>query len=352
ATCDNHLQVWINGKLVGKSDRWEQPLELTPTADLKTGQNVIAVAGRNDGGIAALLVKLEVETKDGNKQTIVTGKNWRRSEMEADAWLTGSFNDQSWKEAKVIQPLGKGPWGIPGYGKSSADQPKSSDPLHAKNIIVPPGFHVERVHQLTPDQGSWVSMTLDPQGRIYACDQGKAGLYRVTLSGNQPAKIEKVSVGSLAKISGAQGLTWAFNSLWFHQSGGNLMRLIDADGDDQLDSVESYPGTTAGGEHGNHAVILTEDGQGLYLDAGNSSPLAETVANRVPFWSEGLLLPRMWDSRGHARGRMAPGGWITRVDIQNKTQSVHAIGFRNQYDITLNRFGDLFTYDADMEWDM
>lgn len=352
ATCDNHLQIWINDKPIGKSDRWEQPLQLMPTATLKTGQNVIAVAGQNDGGIAALIVKLVIQTKDGKKQSIVTGKDWLHSETEPSNWRTNAFDDQSWKPAKVIQPLGQGPWGIPGYGKSSSDEGTSQDPLHAKNIMAPPGFIVERMHQLTPDQGSWVSMAVDPQGRIYACDQGKAGLYRVTLTDNQPAKIEKVSFGPLENISGAQGLTWAFDSLWFHRSGGNLMRLTDADGDDQLDSVEAYPGTTAGGEHGNHAVILTEDGTGLYLDAGNSSPLAETVASRVPFWSEGLLLPRMWDSNGHARGRMAPGGWITQVDVESKSQTVHAMGFRNQYDIALNRFGDLFTYDADMEWDM
>lgn len=352
ATCDNQFHLWINDKLVGKSDRWEQPIQRTPMANLKPGQNVIAVAGQNEGGIAALTFKLIIETKDGKKQSIVTGKDWRLSETETPGWRTNSFDDQSWELATVVKPLGPEPWGVPGFGNASSDEAASQDPLHAKNIMAPPGFIVERVHQLTPDQGSWVAMATDPQGRIYASDQGKAGLYRVTLTDNQPAKIEKVSVGPLAKLSGAQGLTWAFDSLWFHQSGGNLMRLTDSDGDDQLDTIDSYPGTTAGGEHGNHAVILTEDGKGLYLDAGNASPLTETVASRVPFWSEGLLLPRMWDSKGHARGRMAPGGWITRVDIESKTQTLHSMGFRNQYDIALNRFGDLFTYDADMEWDM
>ena len=46
------------------------------------------------------------------------------------------------------------------------------------------------------------------------------------------------------------------------------------------------------------------------------------------------------------------GGWVTRLDPKTMEQELVCIGFRNQYDIALNRHGDIFTYDADMEWDM
>ena len=36
--------------------------------------------------------------------------------------------------------------------------------------------------------------------------------------------------------------------------------------------------------------------------------------SRPSNWSEDLLLPRLWDARGHARGILAPGGWIARCD--------------------------------------
>ena len=219
-------------------------------------------------------------------------------------------------------------------------------------IVTLPGFVVEKVYSVPKEQGSWVSLCADPQGRFYACDQGGAGLYRLTLREGQPPLVEKVSTGALAELSGAQGLHWAFDSLWFHRNGGNLYRLTDTDGDDMLDTAETIPSRKGGGEHGNHAVLTTEDGKDLYLDGGNASPLAETTGNRVPTWSEGLLLPRMWDAKGHARGRTAPAGWITRLDIETNQQSLHSMGYRNQYDIALNRHGDLFTYDADMEWDM
>ena len=154
------------------------------------------------------------------------------------------------------------------------------------------------------------------------------------------------------ELSGAMGLKWAFGGLYAHVSGKGLFKLTDSDGDDLLDKIDQQPGSIGAGEHGNHAVEMTEDGKALYVIAGNHAELPDTYTSRVPSWDEDLLLPRQWDARGHARGRLAPGGWVTRYDPDKRTYEVFCIGFRNQYDITLNRFGDLFAYDADMEWDM
>ncbi len=49
---------------------------------------------------------------------------------------------------------------------------------------------------------------------------------------------------------------------------------------------------------------------------------------------------------------MAPGGFIVSMKPDGSDVELIATGFRNQYDIALNREGELFTYDADMEWDV
>lgn len=85
---------------------------------------------------------------------------------------------------------------------------------------------------------------------------------------------------------------------------------------------------------------------------GNHAARQPTKLSRIQSWNEDILLPRMWDARGHARGRMAPGGWVTLLDLSTKEQELFCAGFRNQYDVALNRFGDMFTFDADMEWDL
>lgn len=349
ATCDNRMTLFLNGKQVAKSNAWESPISEDVAEHLKQGPNVIAIAGQNAGGIAALVAKLQITDDAGQSQIIQTDASWKLSESEADNWNNIAFDDSSWTAVKRQGELGTDPWRVPGVGSS---RNAGNTLISPRDIHAPPGFVVDQIYAVPQAQGSWVSLATDPQGRIYACDQGGAGLYRLTLRGEEPPLVELVSKGSLANVSGAQGLLWEMDSLWFHRNGGNLMRLTDADGDDVLDTVETFPGTTGGGEHGNHAVLPMGDGKGLFLDGGNAAPLASHVRSRVPTWYEGHLLPRMWDSNGHARGRMAPGGWVTELDVASKQQTVRTTGFRNQYDIALNRHDDLFAYDADMEWDL
>ncbi len=351
ATCDNSMKLILNGKPIKSTDAWQSPIELNVTKSLKPGKNVLAVAGENEGGVAALVLKMVVELADGSKQSIVTDESWKISDAKTDGWQQVAFDDTSWAKATIKGKLGDGPWGIPNY-TSQAAQTESRDPLNPKNILTAPGFVVDHIYTVPKEQGSWVSLTVDPKGRLYACDQGGAGLFRITVQENEQPLIEPVSVDALKSISGIQGMIWAFDSLWVHRNGGHLYRLTDTNGDDKLDSAEEIPGGTGGGEHGNHAVIVTEDGSELYLDGGNHAHLADFTKTRVATWDEDLLLPRMWDANGHARGRLAPGGWVTRLNPETKEQSVYTIGFRNQYDIDKNRFGDVFTYDADMEWDL
>jgi glucose/arabinose dehydrogenase len=52
------------------------------------------------------------------------------------------------------------------------------------------------------------------------------------------------------------------------------------------------------------------------------------------------------------KGVEAPRGWICKTDPEGKNWEVVATGFRNQYDIDFNLEGEMFTYDADMEWDI
>ncbi len=351
ATCDNKLELYLNGQLIEKSNRWQTPIEMDVTDALTPGANVLAALGENEDGIAALVLKLVIQRTDGTQQVVVTDENWKIHAPGPQGWQQPDFDDSSWQKPHVHGKLGDGPWRIPNYtSQQAANQPRN--PMDPKNILTSPGFEVDHIYTVPQGQGSWVSLTVDPQGRFYASDQGGAGLFRITVREGEPPLIESVSTGELKSITGAQGLVWAFDSLWVHRNGGHLYRLTDSDGDDKLDTAKQIPGGTGGGEHGNHAVIVTEDGTALYLAGGNHAPLGEYVRSRVPTWSEDLLLPRMWDAIGHARGRLAPGGWVTRLNIETLEQTVYTTGFRNQYDIDLNRFGDMFTFDADMEWDL
>lgn len=352
-TCDNWATLWINGKEIGKVPDWEQPLVVAKAkALLHKGKNQIAVLARNKGGVAAFVFKLEIETKEGKKHQIVSNTDWKLALEGEKNWQMPGFNDAGWNaKLKSLGKIGVKPWGIPG-----AKAPGQA--AGTEEFQIAEGFEAELLYTVPKgEQGSWVSLCVAPDGSFYATDQGGKGLFRIVV-GEGGAKVTPLTVteaGSDGVLSGAQGLTWFQGNLWFHRNGGPLYRVIDSNGDGLPDRAEKQPSNNGGGEHGNHAVIPDETGKQLYVVGGNHAPIPpqeSTSRKRIQSWSEDHLLPRLWDARGHARGRLAPGGWISRYDPQSKRHDLHSIGMRNAYDIALNSANDLFIYDADMEWDV
>jgi putative heme-binding domain-containing protein len=220
-------------------------------------------------------------------------------------------------------------------------------------------FSVELLYSVPGgDQGSWVNLCNDDKGRIYASDQ-YGGLFRFTPppAGQplDPAKVEKVP----ADIRAVNGMLFAFGALYVGvndyeqklQSG--VYRITDSDGDDQLEHVELLRAIDSKGDHGVHAILPTPDGKALYLVCGNNAKLTETPATSpvAKLWGDDHLLPRMPDGRGHNNGVLAPGGIIYRLTPDGKQFEIYASGFRNVFDASVNHDGELFTYDADMEYD-
>ena len=243
--------------------------------------------------------------------------------------------------------------------KKRAGAPAGPGPAATSLSTLKPlkGFKVELVHIVPREtEGSWVSMAVDPKNRLIVSDQyGK--LYRVTPSkiGEDAAttKVEPIKV----EIGEAQGLLWAFDSLYVVVNRGEkypsgLYRVTDTNNDDTLDKVELLRKLDGGGEHGPHGIVLSPDGKSLYIVAGNATALTDLSSTTVPRpWGEDNLLPRMVDGSGFMSNEKAPGGWTARVSPDGKDWELISMGYRNHYDIAFNRDGEAFTYDSDMEWD-
>jgi glucose/arabinose dehydrogenase len=239
---------------------------------------------------------------------------------------------------------------------AAAPSARAASPVEETGIggvRVPKDFKLDMVY-LVPrqTQGSWVAMCFDPKGRLIVSDQNGA-LHRVTLpqDGGGAVKTEKINLD----IGGAHGLLWAFDSLYVVVNEGRkahgLYRVRDTDGDDQFDKVELLRQIQAGGEHGAHSLIPSPDGKSLYLVVGNQSQVTKLDASLAPqIWGEDDLLPRL--PTGFMDDSLAPQGWIAKTDPDGKTWELIAMGMRNPFDIAFNHEGELFTYDADMEWDI
>ena len=346
-TCDNGAKLIINGKPVAENPDWQSPTKADVLKFLKPGaENQMLVNATNKGGVAALIVELKLKAKSGATTVVETNdKTW-------EGTATGK---EEWKPPVVMGKHGVGPWGLALDGKAGGGGGNIA--LDAKEIVCPPGFEIQQLYTVPKDdQGSWVALTVDDKGRILACDQyGK--LYRVTpsaIGSKDASKVEPMNV----PIEGAHGLLYAFDSLYFMKNEGpgdhGLYRLRDTNGDDQFDDVKLIRKLAGSGEHGCHSMVLSPDGKSIFLNCGNHTkipePLEKSRAARI--WSEDHVIERMWDANGHARGILAPGGYICQINPDGTEWTMFSYGFRNEFDIAFNDQGELFTYDADMEWDI
>ena len=345
-TCDNAVTVWVNGQEVAKSSEWQKPVSADVLEFLKAGGgNILTAKTENQDRGAGFVLKLVLIAADGSATNVMTGDGeWKVSDQETAGWQLAAFDDAAWQAPELLGKMGASPWGMPsGIG----------GPLAAPELKVAKDFRVELLYTVPgSEQGSWVSLTKGPNGDLFTSDQGDKGLFRISVKDS--AEFTDVTVEKVpAAITSVHGMVWAHDKLYAHVNGKGLFALSDKNSDGLPESIEALGGATGGGEHGNHAVILSEDGKDLFVIAGNHAQLpADLVKGATMGWQEDLLLPRMDDAGGHARGVMAPGGWISRVTPDGKNYRVHSMGYRNQYDVAINRFGDLFAYDADMEWDM
>ncbi len=233
----------------------------------------------------------------------------------------------------------------------------------AENITVPEGFKVERLY-IVPQatQGSWVAMTVDPQGRLVAGGRDNAGIFRITppvLDGKpEDTKVEKLNID----LTSPNGLLYAFDSLYVMKCGAGgggkggganrpngLYRITASKPGGEYDTVNLLRSLNGSGDHGPHYVQLSPDGKSLTVVAGNSTKVTEFANSYLPrIWGEDATHPLL----ASFGGVVAPSGWIARVDPEGKKWDLYSAGFRNEYGAVYNHNGDLFTYDSDMEWDI
>lgn len=354
ASCDNACTIYLNGQRVAGSDDWQSPVRIDVTKYLKDGKNQLTAKVTNQGGVAGFILKLAVMNGQGDVSHITTDTTWTiQAPVDAAVVARGTYGSQPWGKVLDAAELASG---VPNG-----------------TFEVQPGFVVEKLFTVPREElGSWVCLALDGKGRLLASDQGNKGIARITMppinDASEPVEtvVERLDFSKCeVQPTGAQGMLFAFDSLYFSINGGpgsGLYRARDTDNDDQFDECIRLKEFQGGGEHGPHSLRLSPDGKRIFVIAGNHTQppfkAGEEMGNpklrsAVPSnWGEDLLLPRMWDANGHARGVLAPGGWIASTDPDGESWQVWSIGYRNPYDMAFNADGELFAYDADMEWDV
>jgi putative heme-binding domain-containing protein len=347
-TVDNFLTAYLNGEPCGRSEDWPDVVVTNVTARLRAGENVLAAKAGNDGSnLAGLVAQLDLQFAAHPPQRIVSDTNWLAATAVTTGWERVGFAADGWAAPRALGPLGRAPWGDV-FSRTAAG--RAATP--AESLTVAEGFQVELLHSAAAGEGSWVSMTVDPQGRLYISPQGGEPILRLTLDGaGRIAKQEPLDL----PLRAAMGLLWAHDSLYVNGGGPQgycLYRVTDTNRDDVLDHVVRIHATEGGGgEHGTHGVVNGPDGR-LHVICGNfvKAP-ADAPTRPHRNYAEDLVLPRAEDGNGFGAGEKPPGGFVMRMDPDGGNCELFAAGQRNAYDLAFNADGELFSFDSDMEWD-
>jgi len=327
-TADDFFVLTVNNRFLLFSENWRSPRKIDVSGKLKAGKNTISIRARNRDGAAGLLAWLE--TSEG-----ASGESHRLLVTDA-SWKTrpGEKSKGEWSEAKVLGPLGMDPWGDPW-----------SEDLTG-TISVAEGFKVDKLYDVPAEQGSWVSLCSDGRGGFYASDQNEAGLFHFRIEEDQVVDVSGLGLD----LPGAHGLAMVGDDLFAHIAGKGLYRLHDSDGDGIVDTSEGVSESGGSGEHGIHGLVREPGSNTLIAIGGNSSRLPQVGHSRITATYENDLIER-FHSPTHLKRRVwvAPAGWIARFNPEANTWESLSVGYRNAYDVAVNAFGDLFTYDSDDE---
>lgn len=337
ATADNRLVLSHGDTFLLRHRNWARPAATT-IADPPSGSHRLRFDCTNEGGPAGLAAIIRIAHPDGDRFHVTDG-TWRAVDPE-DPSASRAVIDFGPTDAP------RGPWKNP-FASAKAT------PTEA--ISLPEGFEVELLHSAQPGEGSWSAMTVDEEGRVIVSPQ-YGPLLRIT----PPARPgDRALVEQLhEEVGKAHGLLVVGNDLYVNVAddpnrAGGLWRLRDADGDDRYEIVEQLSSYGSGSEHGPHGMRLGPDGM-IWMINGNYATIPSPRAAVSPHegWAEDVVLERIWDPRGHAVGKRSPGAILLRTDLDATEWEIVAGGMRNPYDIDFNADGEVFTYDADMEWDM
>ncbi len=148
-------------------------------------------------------------------------------------------------------------------------------------IQVLPGFKVTRLYTASEKEGTWISMTIDPQGRFIVSPQDQGPLLRLTVSGQKVKRVEPLP----QPVSSALGLLYASNSLFLDcvgPKGVGVYRMPDRGGGDFGPPELLLPFDIWGTEHGYHAIVFGPDGK-LYVICGDRTHPPTDIAPTLLF---------------------------------------------------------------------
>jgi putative heme-binding domain-containing protein len=340
------LAIYLDGKLIGEVEPYDALFQLDVTDSIRFGRQLLAIRSVSCAGPAAIFLVLDLKFDDDTRQQIVSNTSWLTSTKPAMHWQESVDFASDWKPA-VSFGAARETLSIPPerqidikpidnyeQWKQALGAEQGVDPA---SFLLAENFQIELIRSAQKDEDSWVSMAFDPQGRLVIAKE-KKGLLRMTLSkdGNNVTGVESIN----ESLKECRGVLFALDDLFVNANNSKgLYRLHDSNHDDQFDEVTSLYASAGGVGHGRNDLVLGPD-KAIYTIHGDSVDLPKDCLDLTsPF-------------RRARQGEKTSEGHVLRIDPDTRQVQLIAAGLRNPFGIDFNRDGEMFTYDADAEFDM
>lgn len=323
-------QLRINGHTAGRWEPYRSVAEWDVTEWIQPGKNRLAISAQGVGGAAAVALRLTWLDDQGQSHTLLTDRRWQSGAGPAASY--GRVGQVLWQGNRG--PVRLSPLEDYAQWKRALQPGQVTDP---STFIAPPGFEIELLRAARPDEGSWVAMAFDREGRLTVAREER-GLLRLSFG---PDRQNVTAVEPIDEtLQECRGLLYADGHLYANANNSKaLFRLSDTTGDDSFDQIEQLYASDGGVGHGRNDLTLGPD-QHLYAIHGDAVKLPRNFVDRTS------------PAREHRRGESTREGHLLRIPRDGSRGEILSAGLRNPFGIAVNRHGEAFSYDADAEYDM
>jgi len=340
-------EVAINGTAALTLEPYSPTQELDVTRWMRRGKNdFVVTATPVETAPVAVAFSFTISTKNGGRRSIVSDPSWELAAPRAGtsgrakptAISLGLVRPEIWgigRRPAITSPFEN-------YEQWKETQIGAARKDRKPKFYTAPGFEIALVRKALPDEGSWISMAFDPQGRLTVSREDR-GLLQMTLAEDRKSvlKVEPVKL----EVDEVRGMLYADGLLYLNANNSQTLftAKLGADGTlSDLTVVRKFPGKVG---HGRNDLALGLDGAIYSMHGDSVEQPQESILDRTS--------PLRESRKSATAGKpMRREGHLVRLNSDRKSWELICSGLRNPYGVAVNRFGDVFTYDADNEFDM
>lgn len=335
-SCDNEVELLLDGEVVARSDDWTRPfeLELPPKALARLaadGEHELRARCRNTGGPGGFVARLTLTTDEGSTTRLVTDGRWTVEGSGARAVDLGRY--------------GSAPWGLPVGRSPGHSSSKTSGAPPELPVELPPGFEAEILFEVPEEHGPWHSLVVGRRNQVVAAGDA---LFALDLEDPSP-RVEPLELGlqEVRALCLAQGDLFVIAN---HRGRGErgLFRVHDTDLDGRFDDLRFQRSLDTTGRRGIHGVGAAPGEERLYIVAGHDAAVPHLALWELDErFHDDRLIPSIDDPSGNEDDAHAHGGWIASCNLEGRAFRVVAAGLTDPWDLACDADGHAFTYDAD-----